>query len=100
MNPIEPARDLDVSEPARISLEETMTSAADKVSELADQAAATAQDVARKAGRQANAVAESVYGQGGDLIEVIEGAIRGNPIGSVLLAAAVGYGIARFSHRR
>ena len=77
-----------------------MTSTTDKVSELADQAAATAQDIARKAGRQASAVAESVHGQGGDLIEVIEGAIRDNPIGSVLLAAAVGYGIARFSHRR
>ena len=36
-------------------------------------------------------MAESVYGQGGDLIDVIEGAIRGNPIGSVLVAAAMGY---------
>jgi hypothetical protein len=60
----------------------------------------TAQDVVREAGRQASAVAESVYGQGGDLIEVIEGAIRGNPISSVLVAAALGYGIARLSHPR
>lgn len=77
-----------------------MTNAADKVGEFAEQATGTAQDVARKARRQASAVAESAYDQGGDLIGVIEGAIRGNPIGSVLLAAAFGYGIARFSHRR
>jgi ElaB/YqjD/DUF883 family membrane-anchored ribosome-binding protein len=79
---------------------ETVSGAADKVSRVAGQAAETAQDVAREAGRQASAVTESVYGQGGDLIEVIEEAIRRNPVSSVVVAAAIGFGIARLSHFR
>jgi hypothetical protein len=82
------------------AIAQTVSGAVDKVSSVAGHAAETAQDVAREARRQANAVVESAYGQGGDLVEVIEGAIRGNPISSVLVAAALGYGIARLSHRR
>jgi ElaB/YqjD/DUF883 family membrane-anchored ribosome-binding protein len=88
------------TEDSASAIAQTVSGAADKVSRVAGQAAETAQGVAREAGRQASAVAESVYGQGGDLVDVIEGAIRGNPISSVLVAAAVGYGIARLSHRR
>jgi ElaB/YqjD/DUF883 family membrane-anchored ribosome-binding protein len=82
------------------AIAQTVSGAVDKVSSVAGHAAETAQDVAREARRQANAVVENAYDQGGDLIEVIEGAIRGNPISSVLMAAAIGYGIARLSHRR
>jgi hypothetical protein len=82
------------------AIAQTVSGAADKVSSVVSQAAETAEGVAREAGRRASAMAESAYGQGGDLIDVIEGAIRGNPIGSVLAAAAIGYGIAHLSLRR
>jgi ElaB/YqjD/DUF883 family membrane-anchored ribosome-binding protein len=69
---------------------QTVSGAVDKVSSVAGHAADTAQDLARQVRRQAKPVVESAYGQGGDLIEVIEDAIRSKPISSVLVAAAIG----------
>jgi ElaB/YqjD/DUF883 family membrane-anchored ribosome-binding protein len=88
------------AESSASAMAQTVSGAVDKVSSVAGQAAETAQDVAREARRQASAVVESAYGQGGDLIEVIKDTIRGNPISSVLVAAAIGYGIAHLSYHR
>jgi ElaB/YqjD/DUF883 family membrane-anchored ribosome-binding protein len=55
---------------------------------------AQAGEYAREAGRQASAAARTVYGQSGDVIDVVEGFARENVWGSMLIAAAVGYGLA------
>jgi ElaB/YqjD/DUF883 family membrane-anchored ribosome-binding protein len=89
----------DTEDPAS-AIAQTVSGTVDKVSDVASHAAETAQGVAREAGRQARAVSQSTYGQSGDLIDVIEDTIRGNPISTVLVAAAIGYGIARLSHHR
>lgn len=56
--------------------------------------AARASEYSREAGRQASAAAQSAYGAGGDALDMIENFTRGNVWGSLLIAAAVGYGIA------
>jgi ElaB/YqjD/DUF883 family membrane-anchored ribosome-binding protein len=77
-----------------------LKAATDKASEVAGEAIDNAQEMARETGRQARAVAGTVYGQGTDVINVIEGAIRENPMGAILIAGAIGYGLAHFVHRR
>ncbi len=71
----------------------------DKMSEVAGEALDNAQEMARQTGRQARAVAETAYRQGTDVIDVIEDAIREYPFGAVLIAGAIGYGMARLVHR-
>jgi ElaB/YqjD/DUF883 family membrane-anchored ribosome-binding protein len=79
----------------------------DTVHRMAEQArsaiadtANTVGEVANQAKNQASAAAEAVYEQGNELADVIEEAIRRNPWSAVLLAGAIGYGIARFSNWR
>ena len=63
-------------------------------------AANTARGMASDAGNQASAAAEAIYEQGNEVADVIEDAIRRNPWSAVLLAGAIGYGIARLSNWR
>ena len=56
------------------------------------------QDLARETGRQAgvaaSAAAQTVYGTSGEVLDVVEGAIRENLWGALLIAGAAGYGLA------
>jgi len=67
----------------------------------ANEAGSTAQDYVRAAGRQAGVTAQTAYGaaqtaysQGSELLDAVGGFVRGNVWSSVLIAAAVGYGLA------
>jgi ElaB/YqjD/DUF883 family membrane-anchored ribosome-binding protein len=66
---------------------ETVKSAAANVS-------AKAGEYAREAGRHAGSAAQTAYGAGGDVLDIVESFTRENVWGSLLLAAAVGYGLA------
>jgi ElaB/YqjD/DUF883 family membrane-anchored ribosome-binding protein len=67
---------------------------AETVKNAAADVAARAGDYSREAGRQASAAAQTAYGAGGDVLDVVESFTRQNVWGSLLLAAAVGYGLA------
>ena len=53
-----------------------------------------AQEYAREAGRQASAAAQNVYGHGNETLDVVENFARENIWTALLLAGAVGYGLA------
>lgn len=67
---------------------------AQTVKDTAVDIGARAGEYAREAGRQTTAAARTAYGAGGDVIDVVENFTRGNVWGSLLIAAAVGYGLA------
>jgi len=73
---------------------------AEKVRGVAADAGGRAQELAREAGRQATAAAQTIYGSSNALLDAFEGAIRQNPLGALLVAGAAGYGIAYLFHRR
>jgi ElaB/YqjD/DUF883 family membrane-anchored ribosome-binding protein len=50
--------------------------------------------MAQEAGRQATAAAQTAYSQGNEMLDVVEDFVRGNVWASMLIAAAVGYGLA------
>jgi ElaB/YqjD/DUF883 family membrane-anchored ribosome-binding protein len=75
---------------ARVTLAET----ANRVQEAAIEVGGKAQEFAREAGRQAGAAAQSLYGQGNVVLDVVERAVVENPWGAVLIAGALGYGLA------
>jgi ElaB/YqjD/DUF883 family membrane-anchored ribosome-binding protein len=87
----------EVAEEARDALSETAQTVKDTAADLGAKAAdmgARAGEYASAAGRQANAAAQSAYSTGGDVLDVVESFTRENVWGSLLIAAAVGYGIA------
>jgi ElaB/YqjD/DUF883 family membrane-anchored ribosome-binding protein len=69
---------------------------ADTLKETVNRAGNTAVAVAREAGRQTAEAADTIYGQGSDVLDVVEDTIRQNPLLAVLTAAAIGYGIGRY----
>jgi ElaB/YqjD/DUF883 family membrane-anchored ribosome-binding protein len=75
-------------------VQDTIAETAQTVRNTAADLGAQAGEYAREAGRQASAAARTAYGQGGDVIGVVEGFARENVWGSLLIAAAVGYGLA------
>jgi ElaB/YqjD/DUF883 family membrane-anchored ribosome-binding protein len=72
----------------------------DTIRDAAGDVAAAAQDAVRSAGRRAGAAAEALRGQGGDVIDVIERTVADNPWSSVLIAGAIGFGLAQLLRRR
>jgi ElaB/YqjD/DUF883 family membrane-anchored ribosome-binding protein len=85
---------VNVSEP-RDTASGAAAGAAEKVSEIADQAVG----VAREAGKRARAAAESAYGQGNDLLGVVEDATRQNPLRALLVAGAIGLVVGYLARR-
>jgi ElaB/YqjD/DUF883 family membrane-anchored ribosome-binding protein len=73
---------------------------ADRVKGAAVDAGDRAQAFAREAGRQATAAAETLYGQGNEMRDVIERTVVENPWPALLIAGAIGYGMACLVHRR
>jgi ElaB/YqjD/DUF883 family membrane-anchored ribosome-binding protein len=68
--------------------------AAQGLMETAADAGARAQNMARDAGQRATAAAETMYGAGSDVADLVEGVVRQNPWASLLVAMAAGYGLA------
>jgi ElaB/YqjD/DUF883 family membrane-anchored ribosome-binding protein len=73
---------------------------AERVKGAALDAGDRAQAFAREAGRQATAAAETLYGQGNEMRDVIERTVVENPWLALLIAGAIGYGMACLVHRR
>jgi ElaB/YqjD/DUF883 family membrane-anchored ribosome-binding protein len=67
---------------------------------VAVEAGDRAQEFARHTGRQATAAAEGLYGQGNEVRNVIERTIVESPWPALLIAGAIGYGMACLIHRR
>jgi ElaB/YqjD/DUF883 family membrane-anchored ribosome-binding protein len=68
--------------------------AAQTVKDTAADLGAKAQQYAAEAGRQVGAAAQTVYGSGNEVADLVEGLMRKNVWASVLIAGAVGYGVA------
>ena len=84
-------------EEARNTISETAQTVKDTAADLGTKAAdmgARAGEYAREAGRQAGSAAQTAYNASGDMFDMVEGFTRENVWGSLLLAAAVGYGVA------
>jgi len=75
-------------------LQGSIAETAQTVKNTAADLGAQAGEYAREAGRQASAAARTAYGTGGDMVDVVEGFARENVWSSLLIAAAVGYGLA------
>lgn len=87
----------ETSEQAQSAIADTAQTVKETAAQLGGKAAdmgAKAGEYAREAGRQASAAAQSAYGTGNDVMDVVESFTRENVWGSLLLAAAVGYGLA------
>ncbi|HTW52293.1 MAG TPA: hypothetical protein VME45_10400 [Stellaceae bacterium] len=67
---------------------------AETVKNAAADITSRASEYSREAGRQASAAAQTAYNASGDVLNIVEGFTRENVWGSLLLAAAVGYGLA------
>ncbi|HWE79174.1 MAG TPA: hypothetical protein VG270_11710 [Pseudolabrys sp.] len=84
-------------EQAQSAIAETAQTVKETAAELGAKAAdmgVKAGEYARVAGRQASAAAQSAYGTGNDVMDVVESFTRENVWGSLLIAGAIGYGLA------
>jgi ElaB/YqjD/DUF883 family membrane-anchored ribosome-binding protein len=72
----------------------TIAETAQTVKDTAADLGAQAGEYAREASRQATAAAQTAYGAGGDVLDMVESFTRGNVWSSLLIAAAAGYGLA------
>lgn len=85
------------AEEARSAISETAQTVKDTAADLGAKAAdmgARAGEYASAASRQASAAAQTAYSTGNDMLDVVESFTRDNVWGSLLLAAAAGYGLA------
>ena len=85
------------AEQAQGTIVETAQTVRDAAVDLGAKAAdvgARAGDYAREAGRQAGVAAQSAYSTGNDVLDMVESFTRQNVWGSLLIAGAVGYGLA------
>jgi ElaB/YqjD/DUF883 family membrane-anchored ribosome-binding protein len=90
----------DVVRKAGRQAKSTLVETADRVQEAAMEAGGKAQEFARDAGRQAGAAAQGLYGQGNVALDIVERAVVENPWGAILVAGALGYGLACLVKRR
>jgi ElaB/YqjD/DUF883 family membrane-anchored ribosome-binding protein len=81
---------IEAAEEARGTIAETAQTVKDTAADLG----VKAQQYATEAGKQVGAAAQKVYGNGNEALNLVEGAIRENVWASVLIAGAVGYGLA------
>jgi ElaB/YqjD/DUF883 family membrane-anchored ribosome-binding protein len=72
----------------------TIAETAQTVRDTAADLGAKAGEYAREAGRQAGAAAQTAYSTGNDVRDMVEGFTRQNVWSSLLIAGAVGYGLA------
>ena len=74
--------------------QEAVAETAQVMKDTAADLGAKAQRYATEAGRQVGAAAQTAYGSGNEALGLVEGMIRENVWASVLIAGAVGYGLA------
>jgi ElaB/YqjD/DUF883 family membrane-anchored ribosome-binding protein len=86
----------DVVRKAGRQAKSTLAETADRVQEAAMEAGGKAQEFARQAG----AAAQGLYGQGNVALDIVERAVVENPWGAILVAGALGYGLACLVKRR
>jgi hypothetical protein len=89
--------EIPTAEEAESTIVEAVQTAKDTVvglGALAAEAGSAGGEFARNAGRQVTAAAQSAYGTGSDALDIVEGFARENFWGSVLIAGALGYGLA------
>ena len=84
----------ETSEQVQAGVAETVTTAAADLTAKAQEYGAKAGEYAREASRQASAAAQTAYGTGSDVLDTVETFARENVWGSLLIAGAVGYGLA------
>jgi len=72
----------------------TISETAEKLKGMAADAGGRAHEFAREAGRQASAAAQTAYGTSNEVLDLVEGVVRENVWTSVLIAGALGYGLA------
>jgi ElaB/YqjD/DUF883 family membrane-anchored ribosome-binding protein len=72
----------------------TLAETTDMVKGVAAEATGTAQEYAREAGKQASAAAQNLYGQSGVMLDAVEKTVAENPWPALLIAGALGYGLA------
>jgi ElaB/YqjD/DUF883 family membrane-anchored ribosome-binding protein len=72
----------------------TIAETAQTVKDTAADLGSKAQQYAAEAGRQASAAVQTAYGTGNDALGVVEGFARENVWSSLLIAGAIGYGLA------
>jgi ElaB/YqjD/DUF883 family membrane-anchored ribosome-binding protein len=72
----------------------TLAETAEKVKSVASDVGETAQEYAREAGRQATAAAQNLYGQSNVVLDAVERTVVENPWPALLVAGAIGYGLA------
>jgi ElaB/YqjD/DUF883 family membrane-anchored ribosome-binding protein len=72
----------------------TIVDTAQMLRDTASDVAGRAQEVAGEVGRQASAAAQSAYSTGNEALDVVEGLVRENVWAGLLIAGAVGYGLA------
>jgi ElaB/YqjD/DUF883 family membrane-anchored ribosome-binding protein len=88
---------IETAEQAQGTIAETAQTVKDTAADLGARAAdmgAKATEYAREAGRQASTAAQTAYSTGNDVLDVVESFTRENVWGSLLIAGAVGYGLA------
>ena len=71
-----------------------ITETAQRVRDAAVEAGGKAQEIAAEAGRQASAAAQTAYTTSNEVIDLVEDVARQNIWTSLLIAGAVGYGLA------
>ncbi|HVC52177.1 MAG TPA: hypothetical protein VND87_09160 [Stellaceae bacterium] len=88
---------------AREAVRQATTAVAETVQGVKDAAAdagAKTQALARQAGHQAGAAAQNLYGQGSGLVAGLDRTVAENPLAALLIAGAIGYGVAWMTTRR
>ena len=89
-----------VDQPAWAAIGGSSSSLANLATEVGEDAASMVQDVAKKAGDLTLGAGETVKARGRGASASLSQAIEVRPMAAVVVAAAVGYGIAYLIHRR
>jgi ElaB/YqjD/DUF883 family membrane-anchored ribosome-binding protein len=72
----------------------------DALKQVAEDLGGQAQDIARRARDQAGVAAQNVYQQGSRAGAYLSQNAQANPVSAVLIAGAIGFGLAYLIHRR
>jgi uncharacterized protein YjbJ (UPF0337 family) len=83
---------------AKDQLGSMANNAADKVADMADRAGNAMRDAAQTARREAGEVGEKVYHAGARAGHFVDGAVKQQPLLSLIGVAAIGYAISFFIH--
>jgi ElaB/YqjD/DUF883 family membrane-anchored ribosome-binding protein len=80
-------------------ISERASALAKQTAEAGDRAVAAVNDTAHKAGDKASDIGESLYQKGAQAAHTLGQTVEEHPVATLLIAAAVGFGLTRLSHR-